>query len=77
MAEYIVGLERNIQPPYYLKRLLSKDINNQISVDIPEDGCGLDDSQASALHRMLSKELAIVQGPPGTGKIQLFQSINC
>ncbi|KAI4214423.1 MAG: hypothetical protein LQ351_003176 [Letrouitia transgressa] len=68
MAEYIVGLERNIQPPYYLKRLLSKDINNQISVDIPEDGCGLDDSQASALHRMLSKELAIVQGPPGTGK---------
>ncbi|KAL9033633.1 MAG: hypothetical protein Q9214_007420, partial [Letrouitia sp. 1 TL-2023] len=66
MADYIVGLERDIQPPCYLKRLPSEDMDNQISVDVPEDGYGLDDSQASALHRMLSKELAIVQGPPGT-----------
>lgn len=72
MAGYIVGLERDIQPPFYLKRLPSKAMNNQISVDIPEDACGLDDSQASALHRMLSKELAIVQGPPGTGKSRLL-----
>ncbi|KAI0018017.1 P-loop containing nucleoside triphosphate hydrolase protein [Xylariomycetidae sp. FL0641] len=28
----------------------------------------LDNSQLSAVHRMLTKELAIIQGPPGTGK---------
>lgn len=28
----------------------------------------LDDSQLQAVHRILTKELAIVQGPPGTGK---------
>ncbi|KAI0839357.1 hypothetical protein F5Y06DRAFT_303102 [Hypoxylon sp. FL0890] len=28
----------------------------------------LDNSQLSAVHRILTKELAIVQGPPGTGK---------
>lgn len=28
----------------------------------------LDESQLAALHRMITKELAIVQGPPGTGK---------
>lgn len=28
----------------------------------------LDDSQQAALHRILTKKLAIVQGPPGTGK---------
>ncbi|KAK0656215.1 P-loop containing nucleoside triphosphate hydrolase protein [Cercophora newfieldiana] len=28
----------------------------------------LDNSQSSALHRIISQEMAIVQGPPGTGK---------
>ena len=33
-----------------------------------EDISWLDASQLSALHQMVSKELAIIQGPPGTGK---------
>ncbi|KAJ2905660.1 hypothetical protein MKZ38_004735 [Zalerion maritima] len=35
------------------------DFSNEISMDL---------SQLSALHRILTKELAIIQGPPGTGK---------
>ncbi|KAI1778728.1 P-loop containing nucleoside triphosphate hydrolase protein [Hypoxylon cercidicola] len=32
------------------------------------DYTNLDNSQLSAVHRILTKEMAIVQGPPGTGK---------
>ncbi|KAK8073961.1 hypothetical protein PG994_004860, partial [Apiospora phragmitis] len=35
---------------------------------IIESYTSLDDSQLQAIHRILTKELAIVQGPPGTGK---------
>ncbi|KAI1419193.1 P-loop containing nucleoside triphosphate hydrolase protein [Xylaria sp. FL1777] len=38
-------------------------INDQIS-----QYTNLDNSQLSAVHRILTKELAIIQGPPGTGK---------
>ncbi|KAI0542816.1 P-loop containing nucleoside triphosphate hydrolase protein [Xylaria digitata] len=38
-------------------------INDQIS-----PYTNLDNSQLSAVHRILTKELAIIQGPPGTGK---------
>ncbi|KAI1279003.1 P-loop containing nucleoside triphosphate hydrolase protein [Xylaria sp. FL0933] len=38
-------------------------INDQIS-----SYTNLDNSQLSAVHRILTKELAIIQGPPGTGK---------
>ncbi|GAB5585544.1 hypothetical protein Unana1_00444 [Umbelopsis nana] len=34
----------------------------------PYSEMGLDETQYRALHRILSKKLAIVQGPPGTGK---------
>jgi hypothetical protein len=34
----------------------------------PAASSPLDRSQFDALHRMLSKSLAIIQGPPGTGK---------
>ncbi|KAK7946420.1 helicase-like protein [Apiospora aurea] len=35
---------------------------------IIEPYTSLDDSQLQAVHRILTKELAIIQGPPGTGK---------
>ncbi|KAI1359387.1 P-loop containing nucleoside triphosphate hydrolase protein [Xylaria arbuscula] len=38
-------------------------IDNQISTYT-----NLDNSQLSAVHRILTKELSIIQGPPGTGK---------
>jgi len=40
-----------------------KGIHNDIS-----PYTNLDNSQLSAVHRILTKELAIIQGPPGTGK---------
>ncbi|KAK6840094.1 hypothetical protein PG987_005960 [Apiospora arundinis] len=45
--------------------------NANIIDGIPSDiepYTSLDDSQLQAVHRILTKELAIVQGPPGTGK---------
>ncbi|KKY15252.1 putative atp binding [Phaeomoniella chlamydospora] len=49
--------------------------DNQTKFDIIKDwpqeslpGTDLDNSQWSALHRILTKQLAIIQGPPGTGK---------
>ncbi|KAI4170520.1 MAG: hypothetical protein LQ343_004897 [Gyalolechia ehrenbergii] len=82
LAEYIVGVERDIQPPWYLKQQPFKDLsslnpnagNEYSHVDIlngqwpVEPLSDLDASQSEALRRILEKELAIVQGPPGTGK---------
>ncbi|KAL2160979.1 hypothetical protein VTH06DRAFT_8691 [Thermothelomyces fergusii] len=41
-----------------------------VNDDLPDlkDSTRLDESQLLGLHRIISKELAIVQGPPGTGK---------
>ncbi|KAL8945072.1 MAG: hypothetical protein Q9216_000056 [Gyalolechia sp. 2 TL-2023] len=82
LAEYIVGVERNVQPPWYLMRQPFKDLsplypnagNKYTHIDIlneqwpTEPFSDLDVSQLEALRRILEKELAIVQGPPGTGK---------
>ncbi|KAL8813625.1 MAG: hypothetical protein Q9200_000107 [Gallowayella weberi] len=82
LAEYIVGVEREVRPPYYLAQQPFKDLSSVIQtssgeyhhVNIldsqwAENGVSdLDASQMEALHRILSKELAIIQGPPGTGK---------
>ncbi|KAK1777383.1 P-loop containing nucleoside triphosphate hydrolase protein [Copromyces sp. CBS 386.78] len=61
------------QPLADLERLKAMREFNVLSgsLTIPEDAEGisfLDASQLSALHQMVSKELAIIQGPPGTGK---------
>ena len=44
--------------------------NHNVLNGMPELGgiTSLDSSQIDALHRIVTKELAIVQGPPGTGK---------
>ena len=81
MAEYIVDLDDNVQPPPYLVDQPFKDLAHVFkagnddfrNVDILEEwpenaGSDLDSSQIEALERMLTKQLAIVQGPPGTGK---------
>ncbi|KAL8696250.1 MAG: hypothetical protein Q9201_007753 [Fulgogasparrea decipioides] len=82
LAEYIVGVEREIRPPWYLQKQPVKDLSSLFhstdekyaQVDIldgqwPNDQTSeLDASQVAALRRILAKELAIVQGPPGTGK---------
>ncbi|KAL8738285.1 MAG: hypothetical protein Q9181_000920 [Wetmoreana brouardii] len=82
LAEYIVGVEREIRPPWYLQKQPVKDLSSLFhgtgekyaQVDIldgqwPNDPTSeLDASQVAALRRILAKELAIVQGPPGTGK---------
>lgn len=80
LAEYIVGVERDIQPPWYLEHQPFKDLSSLYPnagkyshVDIlnewpVEQAPQLDASQFEALRRILDKELAIVQGPPGTGK---------
>ena len=81
MAEYIVDLDDNVQPPPYLINQPFKDLahvfkagyldfrNVDILEEWPEDASSdLDSSQIEALQRMLTKQLAIVQGPPGTGK---------
>ncbi|KAL8665126.1 MAG: hypothetical protein Q9202_002526 [Teloschistes flavicans] len=82
LANYIVGVERNIRPPWYLQKQPMKDLSvlypgtgsKYSHVDIldgqwPDDPTmDLDASQVAALRRILRKELAVVQGPPGTGK---------
>ncbi|EGZ77167.1 hypothetical protein NEUTE2DRAFT_53794 [Neurospora tetrasperma FGSC 2509] len=59
------------QPLADLEKLKSLREFNVLSGLLPKDVESisfLDASQLSALHRMVSKELAIIQGPPGTGK---------
>lgn len=57
------------QPQADFERLKSLRELNILSGALPENGITLlDESQLTALHRMVSKELAIIQGPPGTGK---------
>lgn len=82
LAEYIVGVEREVRPPWYLQKQPVKDLSSlfqgtgakHTQVDIldgewPSDPTtNLDASQVAALRRTLRKELAIIQGPPGTGK---------
>ena len=81
LAEYIVGVEREVAPPWYLRKKPKKDLSplfegtgtehrhvNLLEGQWPSDPTSnLDASQVAALRRILTKELAIVQGPPGTG----------
>jgi helicase required for RNAi-mediated heterochromatin assembly 1 len=52
-------------------KLMNKYRNYDVLGGIPDDigpYTSLDNSQLEAVHRILTKELAIIQGPPGTGK---------
>ncbi|KAL8694696.1 MAG: hypothetical protein Q9218_000707 [Villophora microphyllina] len=89
LANYIVGVERDIRPPWYLQKQPSKDLSSLFPgtgsmydyMDIldgqwPDDPTSdLDASQVAALRRILRKELAIVQGPPGT-ESQRMRGVN-
>ena len=80
LSEHIVDLDRNIEPPSYVRKQPVRDCSilypdfeeDTQSVNVveglPNLPCALDDTQREALHRILSKGLSIVQGPPGTGK---------
>ncbi|MCJ1286113.1 hypothetical protein MMC26_005456 [Xylographa opegraphella] len=80
LVEHIVDLERQISAPDYIQEQPVLDVSAIISepnkyMDInvldqwPDiSGSNLDDSQLTALRRILTKRVAIVQGPPGTGK---------
>lgn len=83
LSEYLVRLERNIEPPRYLREQPRKnlstlypsnpDVERFFNVDLINDWPQeptpvLDASQYTALRRILTNELAIIQGPPGTGK---------
>ncbi|KAH6651518.1 P-loop containing nucleoside triphosphate hydrolase protein, partial [Truncatella angustata] len=62
-------------------RLLHPYRNYDILEGITDDiapNTSLDNSQLQAVHRILTKELAIIQGPPGTGKtFTSVESLRC
>ena len=80
LSEYIVDLRREIEPPVYISNnpildcstLFPNDATHAGSINIthelPDLPCEVDQSQLEALQRILGKRLSIVQGPPGTGK---------
>ncbi|MCJ1436993.1 hypothetical protein MMC27_006376 [Xylographa pallens] len=80
LVEHIVDLEGQIPAPNYIQEqplldvsAIMSDPNKYIDINVldqwPEiSESNLDDSQLTALRRILTKRLAIVQGPPGTGK---------
>ncbi|KZF23074.1 hypothetical protein L228DRAFT_253258 [Xylona heveae TC161] len=83
LTKYLVEVQKEVGPPERLLRNGSvnlssvcsspKDSSSYANVDLTSKSprlppMDLDKSQISAMHRILSKELAIVQGPPGTGK---------
>ncbi|XP_069390104.1 NFX1-type zinc finger-containing protein 1 isoform X2 [Paralichthys olivaceus] len=81
---YIVECSTDVQPPAYLKRQDKYDLSSVAMPKYEKsmkpfhslkaeawprmEELGLDESQLSAIHLALTKELAIIQGPPGTGK---------
>ena len=82
MSKYLVHVQKDVQPPAYIKHNPHMNLSSLVSmeecaeyenVNVLDDwptmsSHSLDNSQSRALKRMLTSELAIVQGPPGTGK---------
>jgi len=81
LSEYLVELSPSVNPaPHVLaqpRRNISSIIpgaEHEVIVDVmnswpqQDNDTTLDNSQMTALQRILSKSLALVQGPPGTGK---------
>ena len=81
-SEHLIDVEKNVSAPGYIvkqplynmgevfQRSLTHNVESMNALDEwPKDAATeLDDSQQSALKRILTKRLAIIQGPPGTGK---------
>lgn len=82
LAEHICRLDRNVEPPEYLKSepvinlkpAADKETADAFqNVDVINDwpaapSTNLDRTQWFAMRNILTKKLAIIQGPPGTGK---------
>ncbi|MCJ1290377.1 hypothetical protein MMC34_001913 [Xylographa carneopallida] len=80
LVEHIVGLKGQISAPYYIQEqplldvtAIMSDPDRYIDINVLDQwpdisGSNLDDSQLTALRRILTKQVAVVQGPPGTGK---------
>ena len=82
LAEHLVQVQPNVSAPAYVEEnscmnmtSVFRNNNNETYENVdtlarwPEQPqSDLDQSQAAALRRILTKKLAIVQGPPGTGK---------
>ena len=82
LAEHLVQVQPDVSAPTYVEEtpavnMTSVFTNNKNETyekvntltGWPEQPhCDLDQSQTAALHRILTKRLAIIQGPPGTGK---------
>ena len=83
LSEYLIDLEEQVSAPSYIQDQPFKDLrpallehdkyaNVNVLDEWPElPNSSLDESQTSALRRILTKRLAIVQGPPGTGKTHI------
>ncbi|KAF1951321.1 P-loop containing nucleoside triphosphate hydrolase protein [Byssothecium circinans] len=72
LSEHIVKIKKDVEPPKYVldnPYIDMSSLNVNILQSWPEgDSHSLDNSQSTALKRILTNKLAIVQGPPGTGK---------
>lgn len=82
LAEHLVQVQPNVSAPRYVEESPSMNMTSVFTNNKNETydkvdtlhgwpnqpQSNLDQSQTSALRRILTKKLAIVQGPPGTGK---------
>ncbi|KAK5123677.1 hypothetical protein LTR85_002313 [Meristemomyces frigidus] len=82
LSEHLVQAQTKVSPPTYVQQQPKADLTSVLrnnkhetyeNVDIlkhwpKQPSSDLDGSQLAALHRILTKRLAIIQGPPGTGK---------
>ncbi|OTA92230.1 hypothetical protein M434DRAFT_51292, partial [Hypoxylon sp. CO27-5] len=76
LDKYLVQADKSDLPAKYVEKSPQMDVSEPLRRYSVLDGfdhqlsqyTNLDNSQLNAVHRILTKELAIVQGPPGTGK---------
>ncbi|KAI1328243.1 hypothetical protein F5Y16DRAFT_409907 [Xylariaceae sp. FL0255] len=79
LDKYLVDLDKSDQNADYVQNTRTMNISSLVhhipgSQSMPRDEVDQhyeilnDNSQLSAVHRILTKELSIIQGPPGTGK---------
>ncbi|KAK3117984.1 hypothetical protein LTR53_000136 [Teratosphaeriaceae sp. CCFEE 6253] len=82
LSEHLVDVQTKVHAPSYVKEQPKYDLTSSLrdnkhqtyeNVDVlkawpAQPSSDMDTSQLAALHRMLTKRLAVIQGPPGTGK---------